>query len=121
MEQRAARIGGLPFLTVWQFMGVMGMYGFAAAIGMPTLLSIIIAVMVYVALIVYRGEFLCLRLWAVLKVAVLMRVGKPSVINLSAEWEVLKERKQSSAAIIYRTAAGGGVVSSVSSVEEIES
>lgn len=114
MSQKAARIGGLPFLTVWQFIAVFGAAGFMMALKVPAVFAFTIGLIAFVGLYVHKGEFLALRWVAIIKTAVLVRVSRPRVVNLSTDWNSMRTTKRTGGAVIFKTGEGSGVVSSVS-------
>ena len=112
IQQKTARVGGLPFLTVWQFMAMFGVGGVFLALEAPLVIVGTVATAAFVALYVHNGEFLALRWWALLKTAVLIRMNNPPVVNLTDAWKTIEVAKKSSAAAIYRPTSGAGVVTS---------
>ncbi len=65
MEQRAARLSGLSFLTVWQFLACAGVGAVGTGLKMPIPVVVILVLLAYGALFVWRGEFIFSRLWAI--------------------------------------------------------
>ena len=110
IQQKTARIGGLPFLTVWQFFAMFGVGGFLLALGAPLLLVVMGAAAGFGALYVYNGEFLALRWYAVLQTAVRIRLHHPPVVNLAAAWATVQPQEMKATAVVYPVATGLGVV-----------
>lgn len=110
MEQRAARLSGLSFLTVWQFLACAGVGAVGTGLKMPIPVVVILVLLAYGALFVWRGEFIFSRLWAILRTAARVRARRPATINLDRAWDGMQKRKAAGAAVIYRRPSGGGVI-----------
>jgi hypothetical protein len=89
MRQRGQKIPGLPFLSLWQFMGGMGT-GFAAyVLGLPFWAVFLVGLLAACCFTVYNGEFVGRRLAAIGLVYVLSRGAKGRVTTLEPAWATL--------------------------------
>lgn len=114
LRQKTARIGGVPFLTVPQGLAMMGLGGFGILTSMSLPFIILFAILGYVALTIYQGEFLILRLARILKAAVLIQTNNTPTLDLAQQWQaVAQQRQRSSAAAVVYTADGVQMVSDV--------
>jgi hypothetical protein len=116
LRQKAARIGGVPFMTVPQGLAMMGLGGFGILTSLSLPFIILGAVLGYAALLTYQGEFLVLRLVRILKAAVLIQTNNVPTLDLGQQWQMAARQRQTTgaAAVVY-TADGVQMVSDVAS------
>lgn len=91
MRQRGQKIPGVPFISLWQFMGVMG-FGFAGYIlQLPVWAIFALGLAAIVSFTMYNGEFLGRRLLAIGLVYLLALSGRPRRVTLEPAWAALAD------------------------------
>ena len=94
MRQRGQKIPGVPLISLWQFMGVMG-FGFAGYIlQLPVWAIGGLALVAIVSFTMYNGEFLGRRLLAIGLVYLLAASGRPRRLTLEPAWTALADGGQ---------------------------
>jgi hypothetical protein len=114
IRQKATRVGGVPFLTVPQGIAVMGLLGLGTVMQLPLVVTGALAMVGFVALYIYQGEFVALKVGRVLKAALLVQSDNAPLVNVGQYWQQLARQKQTSrsAAVVYQ-AEGVSMVSDV--------
>lgn len=97
LRQRAQKIPGLPFLSLWQFGGAVA-FGFAGRLfDLPGSLTAALALVALVLFYVYNGEFAGRRLLAIAAVSLLALFGRPRTVSFDPAWQQLAEDERPSA------------------------
>jgi hypothetical protein len=94
MRQRGQKIPGVPLISLWQFMGIMG-FGFTGyVLQLPAWAIGILGVVAVFSFTIYNGEFLGRRLLAVGLVYLLAVSGRPRRVTLESAWATLADHGQ---------------------------
>ena len=112
MRQRGQKIPGVPFISLWQFMGVMG-FGFTGyVLQLPNWAIIALGLAAIVSFTMYNGEFLGQRLLAIGLVYLLAASGRPRQVTLEPAWATLADYGQMrpAPATIFLVGEGGTTV-----------